>query len=127
MLRQFGKLLDAKKGSIVSSQCNIPFFSMLGIAFITMKLTGYVDWSWWWVLAPFWIPACFAMVFLLLIFGLIAVASKNIYNTNAVIENTQKDTSVEEESKKTIKKRTSKKKSKNGRTSEKNEQMPERP
>lgn len=25
------------------------------IAFITLKLTGIVTWSWWWVLSPAWI------------------------------------------------------------------------
>ena len=27
---------------------------LLGVAFIVMKLCGVIDWSWWWVLAPFW-------------------------------------------------------------------------
>ena len=25
---------------------------MLTVAFIVLKLTNYVDWSWWWILAP---------------------------------------------------------------------------
>lgn len=33
---------------------------LLGIAFIVLKLTGTIHWSWLWVLAPFWIP--FAIV-----------------------------------------------------------------
>jgi hypothetical protein len=24
--------------------------------FVVLKLTGYINWSWWWVTAPFWIP-----------------------------------------------------------------------
>ena len=28
----------------------------LGIVFIVLKLVGVIDWSWFWVLAPFWIP-----------------------------------------------------------------------
>ena len=28
----------------------------LMLIFITLKLTGHIDWSWWWVLAPAWIP-----------------------------------------------------------------------
>jgi hypothetical protein len=24
--------------------------------FVTLKLTGYVSWSWAWVLAPMWVP-----------------------------------------------------------------------
>lgn len=29
---------------------------MLLILFIAFKLLGIIAWSWWWVLAPFWIP-----------------------------------------------------------------------
>lgn len=29
---------------------------VLGIIFIVLKLLNVIDWSWWWVLAPFWIP-----------------------------------------------------------------------
>ena len=29
---------------------------VLGIIFIILKLLNVIDWSWWWVLAPFWIP-----------------------------------------------------------------------
>jgi uncharacterized protein (DUF983 family) len=32
------------------------FFGLLTIAFIILKLTRYIDWSWWWVLCPLWIP-----------------------------------------------------------------------
>ena len=34
--------------------------SMLGIMFIGLKLNGTIDWSWLWVLSPFWVP--FALV-----------------------------------------------------------------
>ena len=27
---------------------------LLGIIFIVLKLTGHIDWSWWWVTAPLW-------------------------------------------------------------------------
>lgn len=27
---------------------------LLGILFVGLKLTGYINWSWWWVTAPFW-------------------------------------------------------------------------
>lgn len=27
---------------------------LLGIAFVVLKLCGVIDWSWWWVTAPFW-------------------------------------------------------------------------
>ena len=34
--------------------------TILGLLFLTLKLTGHIDWSWWWVLAPFWIPLTIA-------------------------------------------------------------------
>ena len=34
----------------------IGFSGLLTIVFITLKLTEYIDWSWWWVLSPLWIP-----------------------------------------------------------------------
>lgn len=29
---------------------------LLGITFIVLKLCKVINWSWWWVTAPFWIP-----------------------------------------------------------------------
>jgi hypothetical protein len=39
----------------------------LMILFVGLKLTGYVDWSWWWVLSPVWIPLGLALVCVILI------------------------------------------------------------
>jgi len=46
---------------------NFPIFGILGLIFITLKLTGHITWSWLWVLAPFWIPLTFALTFALVI------------------------------------------------------------
>ncbi|MGU3545773.1 hypothetical protein ACLBYE_22595 [Methylobacterium sp. A52T] len=35
---------------------------LLGILFIGLKLTGYIDWSWWWMLAPLWWPVIFVLL-----------------------------------------------------------------
>lgn len=32
------------------------FTALLTVAFIVLKLTDTIAWSWWWVLAPLWIP-----------------------------------------------------------------------
>lgn len=29
---------------------------ILFLIFMTLKLTGFINWSWWWVAAPLWIP-----------------------------------------------------------------------
>ena len=31
-------------------------WTIVGIVFIILKLVDAISWSWWWVLAPFWIP-----------------------------------------------------------------------
>lgn len=44
----------------------ISFGGLLAIVFITLKLCGVISWSWWWVLAPLWIP--FVLVILIALF-----------------------------------------------------------
>ena len=34
----------------------VGFLGLLSIAFIVLKLTGVISWSWWWVLLPLWGP-----------------------------------------------------------------------
>ncbi len=40
---------------------------LLGVAFVVLKLTGFIGWSWWWVTAPFWAPAVIFIGIILLI------------------------------------------------------------
>ena len=42
----------------------IGFLGLLTIVFITLKLTNYIDWSWWRVLSPLWIPISILVVIL---------------------------------------------------------------
>lgn len=35
---------------------SVSFLELLTLAFIILKLTGKIDWSWWWVLSPILIP-----------------------------------------------------------------------
>ncbi len=51
----------------------IGFFGLLAIVFITLKLTGYIAWSWWWVLAPLWAPLA-VVLSIFLIVAIFAVA-----------------------------------------------------
>ena len=45
-----------------SSSSGIGILGLLGIVFVTLKLTGYITWSWWWVTAPFWGGLAIVMV-----------------------------------------------------------------
>ena len=51
-----------------SSSGGIGFFGLLAIVFITLKLTGVIAWSWWWVLSPLWIPLALVLSVVLLMF-----------------------------------------------------------
>ena len=43
------------------------FAGLLTLLFIGLKLTGHIGWSWWWVLAPMWIPLAIVLVILLFV------------------------------------------------------------
>ncbi len=45
-----------------SSSGGVGFFGLMFLIFMTLKLTGYITWSWWWVTAPLW--GGFALIFL---------------------------------------------------------------
>lgn len=42
----------------------VGFSGLLTIAFIVLKLTKVIDWSWWWVLSPLWIGAALVVALL---------------------------------------------------------------
>ena len=47
------------------------FPTLLTIAFIVLKLCNVIAWSWWWVLAPLWIPItiiAIGLLFLLIVY-----------------------------------------------------------
>lgn len=53
----------------------IGLLGLLTLIFITLKLTGVIGWSWWWVLSPLWIPAAIAvLIFTVMLIGVIIVA-----------------------------------------------------
>ncbi len=52
-----------------SSSSGIGVLGWLGVVFVTLKLTGYIDWSWWYVTLPFW--GGFAILLAVLIVWLI--------------------------------------------------------
>ena len=35
---------------------------LLGVAFVVLKLCKVINWSWWWVTAPFWIPVAIGVL-----------------------------------------------------------------
>lgn len=54
-------------GGNSSAAGGIGFFGLLAIVFITLKLCKVISWSWWWVLAPIWIPALLVVAILVVV------------------------------------------------------------
>ena len=53
-----------------------PICMILFIVFLVLKLTNVINWSWWWVTAPLWIPVSIVLVLLIIaivILGIIAI------------------------------------------------------
>ena len=67
------KEYDKKTTAAASS--GMKFCDVLLIVFIVLKLCKVINWSWLWVLSPFWIPLGLAII-LLLISGLIKLIIK---------------------------------------------------
>lgn len=51
------------------------FVALLQIAFIVLKLTKVIGWSWGWVLAPMWMSAILTLVLVLIL--CVAAVAKN--------------------------------------------------
>lgn len=56
-----------------NSTGGIGFCGLLTIVFIVLKLTDYIDWSWWWVLSPLWFPLAAVLSIILVILVLNAI------------------------------------------------------
>lgn len=62
------------KGVKVNGGGGIGFTGLLTVLFIGLKLTGYITWSWVWVLSPIWISILLAL-FIVIVAGVIAYAA----------------------------------------------------
>ena len=54
------------------------FTTLLTILFIGLKLGNVIDWSWWWVLSPIWIPLAVLLIVVVFMWLLIIVNIKKI-------------------------------------------------
>ena len=55
MVGEVEEVGDMSKTTEVKTSGGIGIIGALLILFIALKLTGHIDWSWWWVLSPLWI------------------------------------------------------------------------
>jgi len=52
------------------------FLEVLTLVFIVLKLTGTIDWSWWWVLSPIWGCLVFYVTLGLIFLGFLSTPNK---------------------------------------------------
>ena len=55
----------------------VGFTGILTSIFIALKLTKYIDWSWWWVFSPIWIP--WVMIVGFVLFGAMVIGLNEIF------------------------------------------------
>ena len=77
------KLTEEKIDSLISDVKSIvkqqgtnrtSILTILFTVFVTLKLTGYISWSWWWVTAPLWGGIALFMFILILCILLLFLA-----------------------------------------------------
>ena len=56
-----------------SKGSEIGFCGLLTIVFIVLKLTNCINWSWWWVTSPLWIPIAILIAVIILVSKLKAI------------------------------------------------------
>lgn len=66
---------DGMSSSSSSSGGGIGFFGLLCIVFVVLKLTHYIDWSWWWVTAPIWGPLALLVIAMLTAFTVATIGA----------------------------------------------------
>jgi hypothetical protein len=45
-----------------TTKFNSSILTILFVVLLVLKLTGNINWSWWWVTSPLWLPIAAALV-----------------------------------------------------------------
>ena len=56
------------KDNSSSTSSGVGVTGLLGVSFVVLKLINVINWSWWWVTAPFWVPIVLGIAFIILYF-----------------------------------------------------------
>ena len=57
------------------------FTGLLFLVFLTLKLTNVINWSWWWVTAPLWIPSVI-IIGIIALLGVVAFIIETMLSKN---------------------------------------------
>lgn len=50
----------------LNSSNGVGFLGLMFLIFMTLKIMGYITWSWWWVSAPLWVPFIIVLMIILI-------------------------------------------------------------
>lgn len=70
--KEGGISMKGDKTKVVAS--GVSGLELLTIVFVVLKLLKKIEWSWWWVLAPAWIPI--AIVAVIIVVNIVIIARK---------------------------------------------------
>ena len=65
--------------SAQASASGVGLGGLVFLVFLACKLTGNIDWSWWWVTAPLWIPVALLFAIVAVVFlvaGIVVLVDK---------------------------------------------------
>jgi len=68
--------MSKKETSSNGASGGIGFVGLLTIAFVVLKLTKVVAWSWLWVLSPLWISVALTIAILIIVWVIAAIVHK---------------------------------------------------
>jgi len=71
--------MSSNEGKAAASTGGVGFGGLLFIVFLVLKLCNVIDWSWWWVTAPLWIPVGLVLgiwVITIIIAGIVALIDR---------------------------------------------------
>lgn len=60
-----------------SSSSGLGLGTVLFLIFLVLKLTDKIDWSWWWITSPLWIPVCVGILIGGLLYFLKAIVDRH--------------------------------------------------
>ncbi len=58
-----------------TTSSSISLGGLIFVLFLGLKLTDNIDWSWWWVTSPLWIPVALVLSIIAVIFTSVGIAS----------------------------------------------------
>lgn len=65
--------MNMKKSNDTKTVVRPSLLTILGVLFIILKLTGYISWSWFWVLSPLLLKLIFKAIFIIITIIIIIV------------------------------------------------------